>query len=290
MQINRNAFSAAMAIAFLVIGASNALAVTMKAVLSGKFDDRFITYDYGVFGNGSEGSLSGLPFRITFLYDLDGLDVTVGGVFYGTSDPFKRAALQVGDFSDPTKSYEFDADQFGDLRINDIDISNGLLFNVYKKLSHPTTYIQALINPTFVDKNGNTYRIPKTLAEPIFLIGDNGFPIGGVGFVIYDKSQGGYVSYGTSYIDRLDITNADDMPPSVVPAPHALPLLASALIAFGALAFSRRSSRQGNLGPLYRNANALPCCWNSARIPEFSGFPSEGPQTEGYDVKLASVL
>ncbi len=71
MKSTQTAFSVAMAVALLVVGASNALAVTMKAVLSGKFDDRFTTYDYGVFGNGSEGNLSGLPFRITFLYDLE---------------------------------------------------------------------------------------------------------------------------------------------------------------------------------------------------------------------------
>jgi hypothetical protein len=255
MKSAQTAFSVAMAIALLVLGASNALAVTMKAVMSGTFDDRFINYDYGVFGNGSEGSLSGLPFRITFLYDLENLDLNTGGfggIWYGAVDPVKSAILQVGDFDDPTKSYDFDADQYGEIRLNDKTSNFMLLFDSFQTVFHQNnyykTFISASIRSNYPDKRGNFYRGPNTLSEPISLVGDNGFPIGGVGFVIYDKSQGGYVSYGTAYIDRLEITNADDVPPSIVPVPHALPLLASALIAFGALRCRVRNLINGSSG------------------------------------------
>lgn len=245
--------SITMAIVLLLLGAGNALAVTMKAVLSGTFTDQFITYDYGVFGDGSEGTLTGLPFRITFLYSIDDIDINtggIGGVSYGTVDPITSAILQAGNLADPTKSYNFETDQSGEVRLNDQSNALIMLFSSSQSVLNRNYYfnifIVTFISATYTNKDGELYKGPQNLSESFVLIGDTGFPIGGFGFVIYDKSQSGYVSYGTAYIDRLEITNADDVPPSIVPVPHALPLLASALVAIGAFATRRpMTARRG---------------------------------------------
>lgn len=240
------------AIALLLLGTGNAFAVTMKAVLTGTISSGgpYFTqnYDDAFFGDVPNGVLEGEPARFTVTYDVTGLDPQ-GDEGYGPKNPIRSAKIQVGSFSDPKKVFEFSIANFGGVYLGTSYAFGPPFSNLLIAFRSGDILFQLSIGSSDFGTRENPARIlsgPRSLTEIVTINGDNVGSLGYFHFRIFENSAP--MSRGTALLETAEFSRVEDMPPSIVPVPHALPLLASALIAFGALASRKRNRRECALG------------------------------------------